>query len=139
MRIILDAMGGDYAPQVAVEGAVMAAREFGVEVILVGREEAIRAELSKHNISGLSLPIVHASQVIEMQEHPAAAVKAKPDSSMVVGMKMLKHGRGRCIRVGWEFGWGVGCGHISFGPNKRDKTPRPRHSLPNHERLLLLN
>jgi len=92
MRIILDAMGGDYAPQVAVEGAVMAARELGVEVILVGREDVIRAELAKHNTSGLSLPIVHASQVIEMQEHPAAAVKAKPDSSMVVGMKMLKRG-----------------------------------------------
>ncbi|MCS7287234.1 MAG: phosphate acyltransferase PlsX [Anaerolineae bacterium] len=92
MRIILDAMGGDYAPPVAVEGAVMAARELGVEVILVGREEAIRTELAKYDTRNLSLPIVHASQVIEMHEHPAVAVKSKPDSSMVVGMKMLKRG-----------------------------------------------
>ncbi|HIC92946.1 MAG TPA: phosphate--acyl-ACP acyltransferase, partial [Anaerolineae bacterium] len=86
MRIVLDAMGGDYAPPVAVEGAVLAAREYGVEVILVGREDEIKAELAKHDTAGLSLPIVHASQVIEMEEHPAAAVKAKKDSSMVVGM-----------------------------------------------------
>ncbi|HDN78974.1 MAG TPA: phosphate acyltransferase PlsX [Chloroflexi bacterium] len=92
MRIVLDAMGGDYAPPVAVEGAVMAAREFGIEVVLVGREDEVRTELAKHDTSGLKLPIVHASQVIEMQEHPAAAVKAKPDSSMVVGMKMLRRG-----------------------------------------------
>ncbi|MBC8264005.1 MAG: phosphate acyltransferase PlsX [Anaerolineales bacterium] len=92
MRIVLDAMGGDYAPPVAVEGGVWAAREYGVEVILVGREGDVRRELAKHDTSGLSLPIVHASQVIEMEEHPAAAVKAKKDSSMVVGMDMVKRG-----------------------------------------------
>jgi len=92
MRIVLDAMGGDYAPPVAVEGAVMAAREYGVEVILVGRREEVEAELAKHDTAGLSLPIVHASQVIEMEEHPAAAVKAKKDSSMVVGMDLVKRG-----------------------------------------------
>ncbi len=92
MRIVLDAMGGDYAPPVAVEGGVWAAREYGIEVILVGREEEVRRELDKHDTSGLSLPIVHASQVIEMEEYPAAAVKAKKDSSMVVGMKLVKHG-----------------------------------------------
>ena len=92
MRIVLDAMGGDHAPPVAVEGGVWAAREYGVEVILVGREEEVRRELARHDTSGLSLPIVHASQVIEMDEHPAAAVKAKKDSSMVVGMNMVKRG-----------------------------------------------
>jgi glycerol-3-phosphate acyltransferase PlsX len=92
MKIVLDAMGGDYAPPVAVEGGVWAAREYGIEVILVGREEDVRRELDKYDTSGLSLPIVHASQVIEMEEHPAAAVKAKRDSSMVVGMDMVKRG-----------------------------------------------
>lgn len=92
MRIVLDAMGGDHAPPVAVEGGVWAAREYGIEVILVGREDDIRRELAKHDTAGLSLPIVHASQVIEMEEHPAAAVKAKRDSSMVVGMDLLKRG-----------------------------------------------
>jgi len=92
MKIVLDAMGGDHAPPVAVEGGVLAAREYGVEVVLVGREEDARRELARYDTSGLSLPIVHASQVIEMEEHPAAAVKAKKDSSMVVGMDMVKRG-----------------------------------------------
>ncbi|MBC8249206.1 MAG: phosphate acyltransferase PlsX [Anaerolineales bacterium] len=92
MKIVLDAMGGDHAPPVAVEGGVWAAREYGIEVILVGREADVRRELARHDTSGLSLPIVHASQVIEMEEHPAAAVKAKKDSSMVVGMDMVKRG-----------------------------------------------
>lgn len=92
MRILLDAMGGDHAPQVTVEGAVWAARDLGVEVALVGREEEVRAELARHETAGLPLTLVHASEVVEMQEHPAMAVRAKRDSSMVVGMKMLKRG-----------------------------------------------
>ncbi|MBC7223582.1 MAG: phosphate acyltransferase PlsX [Anaerolineae bacterium] len=92
MRILLDAMGGDHAPQVTVEGGVWAARDFGVEVVLVGREEDMRAELAKHQTSGLPLTLVHASEVVEMEEHPAMAVRTKRDSSMVVGMKMLKQG-----------------------------------------------
>ncbi len=90
MRIAVDAMGGDHAPAVVVEGAVRAARDFGVEIILVGRRDAVRAELDKHDVAGLSLTLHHADQVIEMDEHPAAAVKAKKDSSMVVGMELLK-------------------------------------------------
>jgi len=92
MKIVLDAMGGDHAPPVAVEGGVRAAQEYGIEVILVGREGDVQRELAKYDTSGLSLPIVHASQVIEMEEHPAAAVKAKKDSSMVVSMNLVKRG-----------------------------------------------
>lgn len=97
MKIVLDAMGGDYAPQVAVEGSVLAARELGLEVVLVGRGEAIRQELEKHDTSGLSLPIVHASQVIEMTDKPAQAVKVKKDSSMVVGMDLVKKGEAQAF------------------------------------------
>jgi len=92
MKIALDAMGGDYAPQVAVEGGVLAAQELGLEVVLVGQEEAIRRELAKYETGGLSLSVVHASQVIEMEDKPATAVKAKMDSSMVVGMDLVKKG-----------------------------------------------
>jgi glycerol-3-phosphate acyltransferase PlsX len=92
MKIVLDAMGGDHAPPVAVEGGVWAAREYGIEVILIGREDDVQRELARHDTSGLSLPIVYASQVIEMEEHPAAAVKSKRDSSMVVGMDLVKRG-----------------------------------------------
>lgn len=91
MKIVLDAMGGDYAPEVTVHGAVWAARDLELEIQLVGRPEVIAGELQKHDTTGLSLSVVPASQVIEMDDHnPASAVKAKPDSSMVVGVQMLK-------------------------------------------------
>jgi glycerol-3-phosphate acyltransferase PlsX len=90
MKIIVDAMGGDRAPAVAVEGAVQAARDLGLEIILVGQRPAVQAELDRIDTAGLPLTLHHASQVIEMDEHPAAAVKAKKDSSMVVAMDMIK-------------------------------------------------
>ena len=92
MRIALDAMGGDHAPAAAVAGAVQAARAYGIEVILVGAEDRLRAELAHHDTRGLSLPIVHASQVVEMAEH-TMAVKQKKDASMVVAMRLVREGR----------------------------------------------
>lgn len=92
MKIVLDAMGGDYGPAPNVEAAVSVAREFGYEIVLVGRQEMIRPLLVQHNTAGLQLPIVHASEVIEMHEHPAQAVKAKKDSSIVVGMQLVARG-----------------------------------------------
>jgi glycerol-3-phosphate acyltransferase PlsX len=92
MKILVDAMGSDHYPQPDVEGAVQAAREYGVEIVLVGNKEVVEPELAKYNLSGLHVSTVHASQIIEMQEHPASAVKIKKDSSMVVGMQMLKRG-----------------------------------------------
>jgi glycerol-3-phosphate acyltransferase PlsX len=92
MRIVLDAMGGDHAPQLTVEGGVRAAREYGVEVAMVGNQEVLETELAKHDTSGLSLPVIHASQVLEMEDDPASAAKSKKDSSMVVGMDMVKRG-----------------------------------------------
>lgn len=89
MRIVLDAMGSDRYPQPDVEGAVQAAREFGVDIVLVGQREVVEQELAKHDVSGLPLSIVHASQVLEMTDEPALAAKSKKDSSMVVGMRML--------------------------------------------------
>jgi glycerol-3-phosphate acyltransferase PlsX len=93
MRIALDAMGSDHAPGVDVEGGVRAARRFGQEIILVGNQEQVEAELAKHDTQGLKLSVVHASQVIEMAEHPSQAVRSKPDSSMVVGMRLLRDGQ----------------------------------------------
>ena len=92
MKIVLDTMGGDYAPSATVEGAVLAAREFDVPVILVGREDLIRQELAKHNISGLPLSVVHADEVIEMEDKPSEVVRGKPNSCMHVGMRLVKAG-----------------------------------------------
>ena len=93
MKILVDAMGSDHYPQPDVAGAVQAAREYGVEIVLVGNRDVVEPELARHELSGLQVSTVHASQVIEMQEHPAAAVKSKTDSSMVVGMRMLRQGQ----------------------------------------------
>ena len=90
MRIVVDAMGGDQAPAVVVDGAVQAARDLGLEIVLVGRQEAVEAELKRHDTAGLLLTVQHAGEVIEMDEHPAAAVKSKKDSSMIVGMELIK-------------------------------------------------
>src|SRR5512139_3618093 len=92
MKIVVDAMGGDHAPGVVVEGAVMAAREFGVEIILVGRAEDVKRELARHNTAGLALSIVPASEVVEMDDH-VNAVRAKRDNSMSVGLRLIKEGQ----------------------------------------------
>lgn len=91
MRIVVEAMSGDRGPSVVVEGAVRAARDFGVEVILVGKQEVLRPELEKHRAADLPVRIVHASQVIEMHDH-TMAVKEKKDNSMSVGLRLVKQG-----------------------------------------------
>jgi glycerol-3-phosphate acyltransferase PlsX len=86
-------MGGDDAPQAIVDGAVLAARAYPqAGLLLAGREEAIKACLSKHGaVSGIE--ILHASETIDMTETPTTAIKRKKDSSMVVGLKAVKEGR----------------------------------------------
>jgi phosphate acyltransferase len=92
VRVALDAMGGDHAPSETVLGAIQAAREYGMGVYLVGREEAIRAELAKHDTTGLDLPIVHTDEVIEMDEHPANAVRRKKNASMTLALQLVRDG-----------------------------------------------
>ncbi len=91
--IAVDAMGGDYAPGEVVAGAVAAAREYEVDLILVGQEEALETELARHEIEGLSISQVIASQVIAMDEQPAMAVRNKKDASVVVADQLVKEGR----------------------------------------------
>jgi glycerol-3-phosphate acyltransferase PlsX len=91
--VALDAMGGDNAPGPIVAGAVQAARELGVGVLLVGPEPTVRAELARHPTAGLDLEIVPAEQVIGMDEHPAEAVRAKRRNSMTVALEQVRDGR----------------------------------------------
>jgi len=93
VRVALDAMGGDKAPGEIVAGAVQAAREFDMGVYLVGREDAIRAELAKHDVTGLDLPILHTDEVIEMDEHPANAVRRKKKASMNLALELVRDGQ----------------------------------------------
>ena len=92
VRVALDAMGGDKAPEEVVLGAIQAAREYSMGVYLVGREDAIRAELAKHDTSGLDLPIIHTDEVIEMDEHPASAVRKKKNASMTLALQLVRDG-----------------------------------------------
>ncbi|GAA4387861.1 phosphate acyltransferase PlsX [Hymenobacter koreensis] len=94
MKIALDAMGGDFAPQAAVDGAVLAAEKLAgkAQIVLIGREEAVRPLLEAYGDAAASLEIIHASQIIEMGEHPAKAYQQKQDSSIAVGYRMLHAG-----------------------------------------------
>jgi glycerol-3-phosphate acyltransferase PlsX len=115
MKIVVDAMGGDHAPGVVVEGTVRAARELGVEIVLVGPGDVIRRELERHgNISGLPISIVHASQVIEMHEH-TLAIKEKRDSSMVVGIRLVKEGKADAFMTAGNSGAGMAAALFGLG------------------------
>ncbi len=94
MKIIVDAMGGDNAPQAPVMGAIQANKEYGVDVVLVGRGEEILKALQDNGISQLpaGVEIAHASEVVEMCDNPANAFREKKDSSLTVGLNMLKAG-----------------------------------------------
>ena len=96
MKIILDAMGGDNAPMAPVMGAVQAAKDFGAQIILVGRGEEILSALKEQGIDNLpdGLEIVHADGVVGNHEDPTAAVRKQKDSSMMMGLKMLTDGEG---------------------------------------------
>lgn len=95
MRIIVDAMGGDHAPEAAVAGALLAHERYGTEIVLAGRRAAIEAELVKLGAPALpdGIEIADASEVVEMCDDPATAFKKKRDSSLTVGLEMLRDGK----------------------------------------------
>ncbi len=92
MRIALDAMGGDHAPSEVVRGAVDAALEHKVEVVLVGRQEVVQKELSRYDCKDSRLAVVDAGDIVGMAEPPTTVLRNKRDSSIMVGMNLLKGG-----------------------------------------------
>ncbi len=95
MKIIVDAMGGDNAPQEIVKGAIAAARaRAGLEIVLVGREAEVKAAAEACGPVPQTVSIVNATEVIEMHDDPATAFQTKKDSSMTVGLNLLKNGEG---------------------------------------------
>ncbi len=97
MKIIVDAMGGDHAPEVVVEGAIAAVHEYGVDVVLVGDEKAIQDILKKHRYAGNRITVHPSQEVIGMSEPAAASVRIKRKSSIVVGMGLLSEGVGEAF------------------------------------------
>ena len=103
MKIILDAMGGDHAPEAPVLGALQAVKDFGAQITLVGKVEAILEVMRSHGISDLpaGLEIANAEDVVDMHDDPARVIQKKKDSSMVVALKLLAEGQGdACISAG---------------------------------------
>jgi len=96
MRILIDAMGGDNAPNAIVKGAIDATKEFGVQIVLVGRGEAILNSLKEQGWDNLpeGIEVANADDVVDMHDDPATVVRARKDSSMVVGLRMLANEEG---------------------------------------------
>ncbi len=114
MKLVLDAMGGDFAPAETVAGAVQYAREGNHTVILVGDKTAIRQELEKYDTAGLDLPIVHAPDAVAMDEQPAMAVRRKKNNPMVVGMKLVRDGHADAFCSVGNTGAVLTAGHMVF-------------------------
>src|SRR5260370_15563791 len=97
ITIEVDAMGGDHAPRPEVEGAIVAAREFGVRILLVGLAPELKRELAKHSHRGLPIEIVPASEVISMEDSPSQAFRKKKDSSAHVAAKLVRGGQASAV------------------------------------------
>jgi len=93
LYIALDAMGGDYAPDTNVKGAILFAKETNIGVYLVGKEETLKPLLEKYNGQNLPIEIVHAEETIEMDEPPSIAIRKKRKSSMYIAGKLVREGK----------------------------------------------
>ena len=97
ITIALDAMGGDHAPRAEVEGAVLAARELGVRVLLVGQEGPVRQELDRLNAGSLPIEVVSATEVITMDDSPSHAFRRKKESSLHVAARLVRDGKAEAL------------------------------------------
>ncbi len=93
MKIAVDGMGGDYAPEEVVKGTVAAAREYGVEIALVGPKDRMETELAKYDCSGLKIEVIHTDEYLIEGEPPAYALRTKRNASVLVTTKLVKAGK----------------------------------------------
>ena len=116
IRIAVDGMGGDYAPRVVVDGAVLAANDFAeLEIILVGQPDILKRELARHKVVGGKIVLQPASEVIGMGESPVQAIKRKKDSSMAVSIDLMKHGKADAFVTAGNTGAAVAASTLSLG------------------------
>lgn len=140
LRIILDAMGGDFAPANEVAGAVEALRQANneFEVILVGKEEQIKEQLSARNAGGLSYSIVNADEVITMEDSPTAALKHKKNSSLAVGMQLHKEGKADAFVSAGNTGAVLSASTLILGRVKGVSRPTIGAFIPSEQGVCLL-
>ena len=133
IKIVIDAMGGDYAPQQQVLGAVAALKkDKDLRLILCGDETQIKAELSACKYDATRLEIVHTTEVIDMNEVPTKAVKTKKDSSTVVAFRLLKEGRADGLVSSGSTGAVLTAGVLILGRLKGVSRPALCPAVPNY-------
>lgn len=130
MKIAVDAMGGDHGPAPNVEGALQAARELGVEVILVGDEPTLREQMTRLGTTEARLTIRHASQVVEMHESPAQIARKKRDSSIWVATDLVKTGEADAVVSAGNTGASMVASFFLLGVIKGVERPAIATSLP---------
>lgn len=113
--IAVDAMGGDFGPPVVVAGALSAAKTGGFQLLLVGDDAALRAELKKHDTAGVPVDVVHASEVALMGEKPSDILRRKKDASIQVACRLVKEGRAHGVVSPGHSGASVACGMFIMG------------------------
>ena len=139
MKIVVDAMGGDHAPEAVVEGAVLAAREYNTKIILTGLKERIQAELDKHDPDHtLPIEIVHAEQVVEMHDIPGKALRSKKKSSMKVGLDLVKQGVGAAFLSAGNTGAVLAYSTVILRPVKGVDRPAIAIQLPTSKGISIL-
>ncbi len=126
-KIVVDAMGGDNAPQVEVQGAIEAVRQYSIPVVLVGNKEKIAKELKKYKTAGLPIEVVHAEEVIEMHEIPSKALRKK-DSSIAVSVKLVKEHK--AVAVVSAGSTGAVMAHSLLGMGRLPDISRPAIAAP---------
>jgi len=141
MKILVDGMGGDFAPEEIVKGAVKAASEIKETVVIIGPEETIKKELADSKWHGDNIEVVDATEVITNHETPAMAVRKKKDSTIVKGMNMIKSGDADIFISGGSTGALLAGGLLTLGRMKGIKRPAiaawfPRIGVPGNTLLL---
>lgn len=132
MRIVLDAMGGDHAPAAPVAGAILAIKDYPeVHIILVGKEEKIQAELDKFDYLQEQITVVNATEIIDMDDAPASAIRKKKDSSIVVAASLVKKGEGDAFISAGNTGACMSAGLLKIGRIKGISRPAIATVIPN--------
>src|SRR5580704_1316090 len=129
--IAVDAMGGDAAPRAEVEGAILAARELGVRIVLVGIEETVRQELARHKWDGLPIEIVNASEVISMTDSPSHAFRRKKGSSLHVAAQLVRDGKAEALVTAGNTGAAMTVARFVIGTLRSVDRPALAAAFPN--------
>jgi glycerol-3-phosphate acyltransferase PlsX len=109
MKIAIDAMGGDYAPEEIVKGTIKGAKEYDADIILAGPSERIKGELAKHDHSGVNIEIAHTDEYLVEGEHPAYALRQKRNASIAVATRLVKEGKADAVIGAGPTGGVVAC------------------------------